>query len=153
MLRLKKVTFTQLTTTIKSSHVWSNVWNFNPSSWKRIQTTAECLGEVANVNRGMKWCLYKRWLDWVEPLSRDTSCEHHGGGIKVKIECNPHNTGTRGRQEMMWGGRLKKIERVLFVNEYLSSGSFVRGKGVLNAKSLHRLKEKTVQVQGRKIYE
>lgn len=48
---------------------------------------------------------------------------------------------------------LKKIEWVLFVNEYLSCGSFVRDKGVLNAKSLHRLKEKTVQVQGRKIYE
>lgn len=38
-------------------------------------------------------------------------------------------------------------------NEYLSCGSFARGIGVLNAKSLHRVKEMVVQVQGRKIYE
>lgn len=35
-------------------------------------------------------------------------------------------------------------------NEYLSCGSFVRLTGVVNAKSLHRLKEITVEVQGRK---
>lgn len=54
---------------------------------------------------------------------------------------------------MMWGGKFKAKpkEWVIFLhNEYLSWGSFIRLTGVVNAKSLHRLKEITVEVQGRK---
>ena len=51
-------------------------------------------------------------------------------------------------------GLKKKNQSGYFLhNEYLSCRSFVRGTGVVNAKSMHRLKEMTVQVQGRKIYE
>lgn len=85
--------------------------------------------------------------------SKDTSCECHSGGGKVVIALHPHNTGVRGHQEMRRGGTFKtkpakRVDELLY-NEYLSCGSFVRLMGVVNAKSLHRLKEITVQVQGR----
>lgn len=39
--------------------------------------------------------------------SKDTSCQCHSGGGKVVIALHPHNTGIRGHQEMMQGGKFK----------------------------------------------